>query len=116
MSTGLSLETELARAAEARQNDAYRPRSRIVPRTDPTPTRAASQGPGCSMRTGERRITCRSGRFIYWTIRCRENRCRPNTSSRGCWGLNPVNDNAVLPVLYLNGYEIAKPTVPGPRR
>ena len=28
--------------------------------------------------------------------------------------LNPVTDGAVLPILHLNGYKIANPTVPGP--
>ena len=96
----------------------------------------SSPSPAASPATSRPRRRARSTRAASWATRWPTPTARRSTT-RTCWCccvvgdgeaetgplaaswhsnkfLNPARDGAVLPILHLNGYKIANPTVPGP--
>ena len=84
------------------------------------PSHVAPETPGPSMKAANWAMRCRtpmarsSTTRICWLLRGRRRRGR-NRALAASWHsnkfLNPVRDGAVLPILHLNGYKIANPTV-----
>ena len=99
-------------AASCSGSSRSRAGSRVTsrPRRQDRSTRAASSATRLPTRSG-RRSTTRICSSAAWSATARQRRARWRRAGTATSFSNPSRDGAVLPILHLNGYKIASPTV-----